>query len=111
MITDDDVKKLSKVFITKNDLTSMEARQDKKYATKDDLKQFKEDILESVDGKLVATERNLIDQIDKKLAAQKKDIVQEVSGYIADTLVPMFEERDTRLKRVEKKVNLPAFVD
>ncbi len=111
MITDDDIKKLSKVFATKDDLKSMEARQDNKYATKDDLKQFKEDILESVDGKLAATERNLVEQMDNKLAAQKKDIVREVSGFIADTLVPMFEERDARLRRVEKKLNLPVFVD
>jgi len=38
MITDVDIKKLSKVFATKDDLKAMEARQDAKFATKDDLK-------------------------------------------------------------------------
>lgn len=75
MITDNDVKKLANVFATKNDLVAMEARQDKKCATKDDLKDMKDMLLDDIDGKL------------KK---QKEEIVEAVGEYITDTVVPMF---------------------
>ncbi len=37
MITDADIKKMKKVFVTKDDLLDMERRQDKKFVTKQDL--------------------------------------------------------------------------
>ncbi len=39
-LNQDDIKLLKSVFATKDDLVAMEKRQDAKYATKDDLKQF-----------------------------------------------------------------------
>ncbi len=65
MITDADIKKMKRVF-----------------ATKDDLKDLKEDILDGVDG---------------KLAKQKEEIVESVAEYIADTIVPVFDKHDKRL--------------
>ena len=106
MITDEDVGKLQKVFTTKGDLVAMEARQDKKYASKADLEQFKEDILESVDGKLAAQKGGIMTEFDAKLAVQKDEIVTEVGEYIADTIVPVIEQRDIRLDRLEKALNL-----
>ena len=66
------------------------------FATKDDLKDLREQINEDIDG---------------KLANQKEEIVKEVGEYIADTIVPMFEERDNRLTRIEKKLNLPPLAN
>lgn len=37
MITDADIKKMKKVFATKDDLAAMEKRQNQKFSTKDDL--------------------------------------------------------------------------
>jgi hypothetical protein len=96
MITDAEIKKMKKVFATKDDLVAMEKRQDKKYASKDDLKDLREQLNDDVDGKLVR---------------QKEQIVKEVGEYIADTIVPMFDKRDTKIARVEKKLNLPPLVD
>ena len=96
MITDVDIKKMKKVFVTKDDLVSMEKRQDRKYATKDDLKDLREELNDDIDGKLVH---------------QKKEIVKEVGEYIADTIVPMFDKRDKQIVRIEKKIGLPPLVD
>jgi hypothetical protein len=92
MLTKADKKFLKANFATKGDLKS--------FATKDDLKEQlrdqKEQILDAVDGKLVH---------------QKEAIVKEVGEYIADTIVPMFEKRDTQVARIEKKIDLPPFAD
>ena len=94
MITDADIKKMRKVFVTKDDLIAMERRQDRKYATKDDLK-------------------NLPSKKDLHVALkdQKEEIVDAVSEYIADTIAPMFDQRDKKIARIEKKFNLPPLVD
>ena len=49
MITNQDVKKLKSVFATKDDLKSMEDRQNKRFATKDDLKRQLKPIKKSID--------------------------------------------------------------
>jgi hypothetical protein len=74
----------------------MEKRQDKKYATKDDLKDLRGQLNDDIDGKLVL---------------QKENIIKEVGGYIADTIVSMFEKRDKQVARIEKKIGLRPFVD
>lgn len=61
------------------------------FVTKDDLKDLREQLNEDIDG---------------KLAKQKEDVVKDVGEYITDTIVPMFEERDEQLARLNKKVNL-----
>jgi len=87
MITDTDTKKLitafKKVFTTKDDL-------------KEQLRDQKEQILDAVDG---------------KLANQKEEVIKGVGEYVADIIVPMFDERDKKISRIEKKLNLPALVD
>ncbi len=76
MITDADIKKMKKVFVTKDDLQAMEKRQDQKYASKDDLK------------------------------AQTKEIITGVADYIADSLNPELEEHDRRLDRIDKELHI-----
>jgi molecular chaperone GrpE (heat shock protein) len=90
MITDADIKKLSKVF-----------------ATKDDLKDQKEQILDAVDGKLAIQKQEILEEMDTKLAKQKEEIIESVSEYIADAIVPVLDGHDKRISRVEKKLNLP----
>ncbi|OGG27562.1 hypothetical protein A3A64_02920 [Candidatus Gottesmanbacteria bacterium RIFCSPLOWO2_01_FULL_48_11] len=96
MLTKADKKFLKESFATKNDLKAMEKRQNNRFITKNDLKDFRQQINDDIDG---------------KLAKQKEDIVKDVGEYIADTVVPMFEERDEQLARLNKKVGLPSLVD
>lgn len=95
MITDADIKKMKKVFTTKDDLVAMEKRQDKKYTTKDYLKDLRGQLNDDIDGKLVH---------------QKQEIVKEVGEYIVDAIVPMFDTRDKQIARIEKKIGLPPVV-
>ena len=96
MITDIDIKKMKKVFVTKDDLQSMEKRQNERFATKDDLKDLRSQLNDDIDGKLVK---------------QREEIVESVAEYIADTIVPMFEKRDKKITRIEKKLDLPLLSD
>ena len=77
MITDIDIKKMKKVFVTKDDLKNLPTKKDLQKALKD----------------------------------QKEEIVDAVGEYIADTIVPMFDQRDKKIARIEKKFNLPPLVD
>lgn len=74
MLTKSDKDYLESRFATKDDLVAMEKRQDAKFATKDDLK-------------VVA-----------------KAIVKEVTDYIADTILPILNNHEARLDRLEKRV-------
>lgn len=94
MITDADVKKLKAVFATKDDLVSMEKRQNARFTTKDDLNRFPTKL-----------------DLEKALKDQTEVIVDGVSEYIADTIAPMFDGRDRKITRIEKKLNLPPLAD
>lgn len=109
-----DKKFLKENFATKDDLVAMEKRQDKKYATKDDLKDSLNDmrsqIMDAMDGKLKATERNILDSVDGKLKAQDlrfdaklekqtDDIVKDV----AKTIMPLYDEHEVRIAALEKQ--------
>lgn len=110
MITDDDVLKLlnafKSVFTTKSDLKAMEDRQDKKYASKGNLKSELKAMEDRLDQKFVTK-----DDLKKSLKDQTEDIVTAVGTYVADTIVPMFESRDKKIDRIEKKLNLPPLAD
>lgn len=81
-------------------------------ATKDDLNDMRDQILDAMSGKFIATERNILDSVDqkftefgtkmdKKLADQKEAIVKDVGDYVADTLVPLFDKHDKRITALE----------
>jgi len=91
MITDADVTKLKKTFATKDDLKAMEARQDKKFATKDDLKMY-------------ATKNDMIDFKDEILHEIKsmREEVAIVTGY-----KDQIENHDYRIERLEKHTKIP----
>ena len=99
MITDADVKKLKTAFkdafATKEDLTAMEQRMDKKNATKEDLKDLRSQINDDIDG---------------KLKNHEEKIIKGVGEYVTDIIVPMFEERDEKIERLEKKVGISSAV-
>jgi hypothetical protein len=60
MITDADIEKLKQVFATKDDLLSMEARMDRKYATKRDLDRFAtKDDLNDIRTEMQAMEKRM----------------------------------------------------
>jgi len=96
MITDADIKKLKAVFATKNDLKAMEQRFDRKFATKDDLKRFatKDDL------KAFASKNDLM-SMEIRL---KKEIVGAVVDYLQHNIIPILNEHDKRLDRLEKRV-------
>src|SRR3989344_2606007 len=100
------IQDMKEVFATKDDLVAMEKRQDKKYATKDDLKDLRGQITDDIDGKLKVQKREILDEMDTKLTKQKEEIVKDVGEYIVDTIVPMFDKRDKQVARIEKKVGL-----
>ncbi len=103
MITDADVKKLKAVFATKDDLVAMEKRFDRKFATKDDLKRFatKDDL------KRFATKDDLMsiksDMVSMEIRL-KKEIVGAVVDYLQHNIIPILNEHDKRLDRLEKHV-------
>jgi len=93
MITDADVTKLKKTFATKADLKALEARQDNKFATKDDLKK---------------TQKSLKDTIIEF----KDEILHEIKGLREEvTLVigykDQIEDIDYRVERLEKHTKIP----
>ena len=51
------------------------------------------------------------DDLKKALKDQKEEVVASVGEYIADTIVPMFDQRDKRISRLEKQFHLPPLAD
>ncbi len=80
MITVNDIKKLKKVFVTKQEL-------------KDELRYQKEDIL---------------DHMDRTFAKRFKEFRDEMLKAIAEMLHvgvdPMLDDHETRIKKLEKRV-------
>lgn len=81
-------------------------------ATKDDLTDMRDQILDAMSGKFIATEKNILDSVDqkftnfgkemdKKLADQKEAIVKDVGDYVADIIVPLLDEHDNRITALE----------
>lgn len=108
-----DKKFLKENFATKDDLVAMEKRQDKKYASKDDLKYSLNDmhsqIMDAMDGKLKATERNILDAVDEKFKAQDlrfdaklAETHEAIVSDVAKTIVPLIDEQDVRIAALEK---------
>lgn len=106
MITDADVKKLKAVFATKDDLKNLVTKD----GLKEDLNDMRSQIMDAMDGKLKATERNILDAVDEKfkaqdrrfdakLTAQTDDIVKDV----AKTIMPLYDEHDVRIAALEKQ--------
>lgn len=81
------------------------------FVIKDDLKDMRSQISDDIDGKLKIHKREIIEAIDTKLANQKEEIIKGVGEYVADIIVPMFDERDNKIARIEKKLNLPPLVN
>jgi len=79
MITDDDIKKLKGVFATKDDLN--------RFATKDDLNRF-------------ATKDDL-ETMEKRL---KKEIVSDMAEYMQNNVIPVLNQHEKRLDRIEKHI-------
>ncbi|MBI3577564.1 hypothetical protein HY086_06005 [Candidatus Gottesmanbacteria bacterium] len=117
MITDADIKKLKSVFATKDDLIAMEKRQDQKYATKRDLAEMenrqdqkyatKKD-LGTMRGDLVSMEQRIRKDIKGDLVSMeqriRKDIVDDITGYMQENVIPLLNEHERRLDRLEKRV-------
>jgi hypothetical protein len=99
MITDADIKKLSKVFATKDDLKAMESRQDAKFATRDDLKKFatRDDLKKFAtkdDLKALATKEDLKPLAkDADLKSVKKTL-DEFTDYAMPALGALFKWTD-----------------
>ncbi|MBI5619647.1 hypothetical protein HY950_01680 [Candidatus Gottesmanbacteria bacterium] len=89
MITDADIKKLRKVFVTKGDLQAMEERQDRKYATKDGVR---EDI------------RNLKEDLLDAMKKQKEEIIESVAEVIRDGINPILDDHEGRIAKLEKRM-------
>ena len=139
MITDVDIKKLSKVFATKDDLKAMEARQDAKFATKDDLKAMEarqnakfatkidiKGVREELNGvkidikgvreelKKYATREDLLrmqGDLLGEMSKMRRGILEDLEVFFHDQIMPQFENYERRMTRTEKCLKLPPFAD
>src|SRR3989344_7787800 len=98
MITDTDTKKLLKAF-------------KEVFSTKEDLKDLRSQMSDDIDGKLKIQKREILAEMYTKFAKQKEEVVKGVGKYVADIIVPMFDERDKHIARIQKKLNLPPLAD
>ncbi len=93
MITDNDVKKLKKVFATKDDL--------KGYVTKDylrdELRYQKEDILAQIDRSM-----------NKKFEKFKDEILKSVAQMLHIGYDPILDDYEERIKKLEKRIPATA---
>ncbi|MFN4212877.1 MAG: hypothetical protein ACK4FL_02865 [Microgenomates group bacterium] len=90
MLTQEDIKKLKKIFATKEDLKKFATKEDlKKFATKEDLKKFatKEDL------KRFATKEDL------KGLSTKEDLAKVVDELI-ELLMPHFKKMDDLIDEI-----------
>ncbi|MBI3385929.1 hypothetical protein HY031_02465 [Candidatus Gottesmanbacteria bacterium] len=87
MITDNDVKKLKKVFVTKQEL-------------KDELRYMKEDLLDKMDRSI-----NQIDgSINQKFSKFRDEILKAVAEMLHIGVDPIFNDHEERIKKIEKRV-------
>lgn len=76
------------------------------FTTKDDLKDLRSQITDDIDGKLKIQKREILSEMDKKLAKQKDDIVSSVNKDIVDTIMPLIDEQDTKIVKIERKIGI-----
>ncbi len=109
MITEADIKKMQKVFATKDDL--------KRFATKDDLPRSIREELEAQKPEWVrviseTVTKALGDKLDKHYVLLDKTFGEVKSMREVQEIHQGDHDRmNNRLERLEKKVNLPPFVD
>ena len=114
MITDVDIKKMKRVFATKEDLKGMSNRFDKKFATKEDLKMALEKYATKTDLSNVSVELvELIRSFGSELSGLKEDIVDfkdsiltEIIKLREDVAVVtgyrgLIEDHDKRIEKLE----------
>lgn len=99
MFTKADKQFLTNAFASKDDIKQMREEM-KNFATKGEIKDQIKDLREQIS-----------DDMDGKLKLQKEATVTEVGEYIVDTLVPMFDERDRKIARLEMNAGLAPLAD
>lgn len=87
MITDGDIKKLKKVFVTKQEL-------------KDELRCMKEDALDKMDRSI-----NQIDgSINQKFLKFKEEMLKAIAEMLHIGVDPIINDHEERIKKLEKNV-------
>ena len=135
MITDTDITKLKTVFATKDDLQAMEARQDKKYATKNELKgELK--AMEARQDKKYATKNELKDElkamearlnrkfvtkddiritVSQQLAVEKPEWIREITESVVhalgDKIDKMYVKLDSFIGDIKNKREIQELHD
>lgn len=84
MFTKQDKQFLKENFATKDDLKSMETRQDKKYSTKDDLKAF-------------ATREETQSFLRQELARNEPELIRKITDNVKETLGEKIDKMHTKL--------------
>ncbi len=85
MITDADIKKLKKVFATKDDL--------KTFATKEDFKIMETGLRDGIANDLKSMETRL-----------RKNIVDDIADILQDSVINLLSQHKERIDRLEKHV-------
>lgn len=85
-LNQEDIKILKSIFATKDDLVSMEKRQDKKYVTKDDLNNL-------------ITKEQFSKELDRKFEKQTEEIMEFFKKYFED--IQLEEKLDNHEKRIK----------
>ena len=101
MITDVDIKKMKRVFATKEDLKGMSNRFDKKFATKDDLSIVSTELvglIQSFGAELSGLKLDVVDFKDSILTEiiKLREDVTVITGYR-----DLIEDHDKRIEKLE----------
>jgi hypothetical protein len=121
MITDKDITKLKKVFVTKEDSKKFATKDDlKRFATKDDLKRFatKEDLEHSEQKTALGfadTQRQInelksdVAQIKDHLISMEDNILGAINNLqnenkLVSTYLPKVNNHETRITKLESSV-------
>ena len=106
-LNQDDIKLLKSVFATKQDLVAMEKRQDKKYATKNDLASVRGDLaaMEKRQDAKYATKDDL-----KQFATRVeiKQMIEDSENSIILAVTSVEIELRGKIKRLEDAVGISA---
>jgi hypothetical protein len=111
VVTNESLKEILKEnFISKDDLKNLATKDSLKETLKDTFNDMRSQIVDSFDGKLKATERNILESVDKKFQDQNKyfdkkldelhiDIIKDV----AHTVAPLFDQQDENFSKSKPK--------
>jgi len=104
--TKKDLKKELSAYATKDDLKKLATKDDlKAYATREDLK--KELSAYATKNDLLRLKGDLLGEMSKL----RHGIIEDLEVFFHEQMMPIFEQHERQITRIEKHVKLPPLVD